>query len=929
MEKIMRILLRNFLVIITLSLSSIFATESIVGDYRLNGTDVLYTWITRANESLDALAVLPVPSGQTDADGNPIMVYMTLEELGFTNVPFSYPLPPGTPVGQKRNGPLSLATLQGMGINLNLSLYEDGTGQIYEGSYYPGVNFDLETCESTPVGIAVTDYLEYSSDANANLTGFTGSMIGTPATGPYAGEAGMGSFGLSTTDIFDYFPANPQLVNNADFVDGYADTPADANFGFTGGFYKKGDVDDWLYLDPYVDDYLLQPAGDVYLEWHATDGAASQSGFGELDFDPTQTVSTGGNTVFYDGVALDGESVEYWNPEGLATCILGDEDCDGTPFDRILGVSGPPIVRFNPVCGPPAAAVESLTALMGGPTPSSALNYPLFGTVDALSAGAYGSIYGGCLASVVDGATDQCDAAGGPVAVTAGLCTGASQTPEFAGACAYYGPAGAVIATCMQLGFTEEICAEAAAPALTAVDYYCMDVTGYDCATAGIDPCAVLTNIDFATGLCGMLSESLTTSETCEDWAGDLSEDTLNENAASVLGMTCTDAAQGYVDGCIEEGTANEDQEFNVMDPSFGAWGGMFTLNAATAFATCGAIAQATGLPYWDGAPTQACLDADLSPYGSDYVYVDDSNWDLSAANPAAGGRLTFHYDASCLRVVEVHEVNIDFMDITGQCFDAGQGTGDVDNSCADPFYNPEIDANCLNVTDIVLMVQTILGGTLEFQETCRGDINDDGIINVVDVVQAVQLILFGLEIDATSSEVIKTENGVQYTADGTVGAFQFELTHGEDFSIELTNDALVAEYVTTDNKTTVVIIMPETVELFTVSGDYEISEVLAANSNGFIESNVVTPEDFILSNAYPNPFNPTTSLLLNLDQEGIVAVKVFNINGQLVDLLTNGNMEVGMHTITWDAQEFASGVYFIKAFIGSDVITQKVSLMK
>ena len=69
--------------------------------------------------------------------------------------------------------------------------------------------------------------------------------------------------------------------------------------------------------------------------------------------------------------------------------------------------------------------------------------------------------------------------------------------------------------------------------------------------------------------------------------------------------------------------------------------------------------------------------------------------------------------------------------------------------------------------------------------------------------------------------------------------------------------------------------------------------------------------------------------MLLNLDQDGIVAVKVFNLNGQLVDLLTEGNMNAGMHTITWDAQEFASGIYFIKAYIGSEVIIQKVSLMK
>ena len=226
--------------------------------------------------------------------------------------------------------------------------------------------------------------------------------------------------------------------------------------------------------------------------------------------------------------------------------------------------------------------------------------------------------------------------------------------------------------------------------------------------------------------------------------------------------------------------------------------------------------------------------------------------WNLSAADPSNGGRLTFQYDATCLRVFETHEVYIDAIDITGECFDFGANAnpGDVDNSCADPFNTPEENANCLNVADIVLMVQAILGTQLEFQETCRGDLNSDGIINVVDVVQTVQLILAELSIDASSAEIIKTTEDVRFSADGTVGAFQFTISHNEDFSIELTDKALVAEYSTYENKTTVVIVMPETDQLFSVNGQYEITEVLAANNNGLIESSVIAPEDFTLSEA-------------------------------------------------------------------------------
>ena len=792
--------------LILLFAASLNATESLVGDYKLNGTDVFYTWITRADESLDALAVLQTG---VDADGNP--VYSTLAELGLTDIPFSYPLPSGSGVGAIRNGPLSLQTLQALGINLNLSLFEDGTGQIYEGSYYPGADFLLDECETITTSLAVTDYIEYQSDANANLTGFTHSVIGLPSQSPYAGVEGMGSFGMSVGETFDYFPANPQLVDITDMGDGFADTPEDASFGpngVTGGYYTKGNVAPWLDADTDgdgVDDTIIQAPGDLFIAWNAVDGYASQSGLGELDFDPSQAVTAPlaedglPAEIFYDGVDADGESVEYWNPERNTTCILGDEDCDNTPLDRILGVTGPPIVRFNPFCGPPSSALDPNCP---GPDCSSALgDMAVFGTVGVVSDGAYAAIYGGCMLQLGDEAT-------------------------------------------------------------------------------------------------------------------------------------CAGAASAYVDGCIESGDSNADTEFHVMDGRFAAWGGFFTTNGASCFATCGGLAQAgiPGMVNEDGSPSDACMAADLSVYGVDSCNLtNDSMWNLSAADPSNGGRLTFQYDATCLRVFETHEVYIDAIDITGECFDFGANAnpGDVDNSCADPFNTPEENANCLNVADIVLMVQAILGTQLEFQETCRGDLNSDGIINVVDVVQTVQLILAELSIDASSAEIIKTTEDVRFSADGTVGAFQFTISHNEDFSIELTDKALVAEYSTYENKTTVVIVMPETDQLFSVNGQYEITEVLAANNNGLIESSVIAPEDFTLSEAYPNPFNPSTSLLLNLDQEGLVSVKVYNLNGQLVDILADGGMDAGLHTLVWDAGSFASGVYFIKAYIGSEVITQKVSLMK
>ena len=90
-----------------------------------------------------------------------------------------------------------------------------------------------------------------------------------------------------------------------------------------------------------------------------------------------------------------------------------------------------------------------------------------------------------------------------------------------------------------------------------------------------------------------------------------------------------------------------------------------------------------------------------------------------------------------------------------------------------------------------------------------------------------------------------------------------------------------------------------------------------------------MAPEEFALSAAYPTPFNPTTSLDLSLDSSGSVSVKIYNVVGQVVATLASGHMNAGYHTLTWDASNMASGMYFVKVEAGSNVAVQKMMLMK
>ena len=165
--------------------------------------------------------------------------------------------------------------------------------------------------------------------------------------------------------------------------------------------------------------------------------------------------------------------------------------------------------------------------------------------------------------------------------------------------------------------------------------------------------------------------------------------------------------------------------------------------------------------------------------------------------------------------------------------------------------------------------------------------------------------------------------------ADGFIGAVQMTLSHGDNFSIDLTNDAMVADYRTTDNSTTLIIVKPESDELFTTTGTYEVVELIVANSASVIDASVATPVEFGLSAAYPNPFNPTTSVALSLPNDGYVSVTVYNLMGQTVATIADGHMTANIYELSWNASSVPSGVYFIRAEAGHDVAIQKVMLLK
>jgi hypothetical protein len=81
--------------------------------------------------------------------------------------------------------------------------------------------------------------------------------------------------------------------------------------------------------------------------------------------------------------------------------------------------------------------------------------------------------------------------------------------------------------------------------------------------------------------------------------------------------------------------------------------------------------------------------------------------------------------------------------------------------------------------------------------------------------------------------------------------------------------------------------------------------------------------------NCSPNPFNAETVIAFDLPEAGQVSLEVYNLMGQKVATLIDGNMPAGQHSVTWDASRFASGIYFYKLTAGDKIITKRMTLLK
>jgi hypothetical protein len=116
--------------------------------------------------------------------------------------------------------------------------------------------------------------------------------------------------------------------------------------------------------------------------------------------------------------------------------------------------------------------------------------------------------------------------------------------------------------------------------------------------------------------------------------------------------------------------------------------------------------------------------------------------------------------------------------------------------------------------------------------------------------------------------------------------------------------------------------------ELYTLCSDGNIYK-LRATVIGINGDPGIIPERYLLEQNYPNPFNPVTVIKYTIPVEGYVNIMVFDAAGREISTLVNETKNAGNYSVTWNAADFPSGIYFYRMTVNTISIEKKMVLIK
>ncbi len=299
-------------------------------------------------------------------------------------------------------------------------------------------------------------------------------------------------------------------------------------------------------------------------------------------------------------------------------------------------------------------------------------------------------------------------------------------------------------------------------------------------------------------------------------------------------------------------------------------------------------------------------------------------------------------------------------------------------NGCVnimDPsMFKGDPNMNCLfyEIADVVLTARRLIEGVTVWTENtsnCHGipmpdddaqeaaaDLNNNGFVDVADLVRFINILnnnIIPPKLDPTSEvasftmpNVVGNEMTVTVRSALDLGGALISIDHaGVELGEPVANGMEILAH-DADGVLNLVVFSLEgntiaagKANLVTIpviannGGTMEFGEVSASDFYGrLLESSASLvaplPTEFAVKANYPNPFNARTMINFDLPIDSDVDVSIYSITGQLVETMS-GHFEAGTRSVTWDAADVASGVYFYKVSAGDFSQTMKMTLLK
>ena len=260
--------------------------------------------------------------------------------------------------------------------------------------------------------------------------------------------------------------------------------------------------------------------------------------------------------------------------------------------------------------------------------------------------------------------------------------------------------------------------------------------------------------------------------------------------------------------------------------------------------------------------------------------------------------------------------------------------------------YNALIgDANgdgFVNVLDVTALIAYMLNQNPQPFLFDAADVNNDNSIDILDVIGVVNLITGKKKSISTSigtnplaAHIRLEDDRILLQNNGQITSMQFELAGeaiesikfaeppaGFELAYGIVKGKLLGIIYTCDNKT-----IPEgTIDLIRIKGiisPLEWGKILAGDKDGnkvpvLKDESADKPKDELFLQAYPNPFTQIVTINFRLPEDAKVEIKLFNIQGKLVNVLLDKELKEGLHWVDWNGtclsnRILPSGIYFCK----------------